>query len=74
MIGEIKYFIGLQVLQLDSGIYISQSKYIKVILKTFGLEESKPVATPMVIGCKLSKDDDSDEVDQTVYQSMIGKL
>ncbi len=39
-------------------IFISQSKYIKEILKTFGLEDSKPVSTPMVTSLKLSKNDE----------------
>ena len=55
-------------------MYITQSKYVKEILKTFGLEDSKPVSTPMVIGHKLSKNDDLAEVNQTLYRSMIGKL
>ena len=38
------------------------------------MEESKPVSTPMVIGCKLSKDDESLEIDHTMYRSMIGSL
>ena len=38
------------------------------------MEDSKPVGTPMCIGLKLTKDDDSKEVDQTLYRSMIGKL
>ena len=38
------------------------------------MEDSKPVGTPMVIGCKLSKDDDSPDVDQSSYRSMIGSL
>ena len=74
MFGEIKFFVGLQVHQMKYGIYITQSKYVKEILKTFGLEDSKPVSTPMVIGHKLSKNDDSTEVIQTLYRSMIGKL
>ena len=44
------------------------------ILKTFGLEDSKPVSTPMVTGHKLSNNDDSAKVNQTLYRSMIGKL
>ena len=56
------------------GIYITQSKYVKEILKFFGLEDSKPVSTPMVTGHKLSKNDDSTKVNQTLYRSMIGKL
>ena len=60
--GEIKFFVGLQVHQMKDGIYITQSKYIKEILKTFGMEDSKPVGTPMSTGHKLSKNDDSKEV------------
>ena len=74
MFGEIKFFVELQVHQMKHGIFISQSKYIKEILKTFGLEDSKSVSTPMVIGYKLSKNNDSTEVNQTLYRSMIGKL
>jgi hypothetical protein len=38
------------------------------------MEYSTPMSTPMVIGCKLSKDDDSPDVDQSSYRSMIGSL
>ena len=69
MFGEIKFFVGLQIQQRKNGIYITQSKYIKELLKKFGMEDSKPVGTPMTTGHKLSK-----EVDQTTYRSMIGKL
>ena len=62
MFGEIKFFVGLQVHQLKHGIFVTQSNYIKEILKTFGLEDSKPVSTPMVTGHKLSKNDESVEV------------
>ena len=54
--------------------FITQSKYIREILKKFGLEDSKPVSTPMAIGHKLTKNDESAEVNQTMYKSMIGKL
>ena len=72
--GEIKLFVGLQVHQLKHGIFVTQSKYIKELLKTFGLEDSKLVSTPMIIGHKLSKNDESVEVNETMYRSMIGKL
>lgn len=74
MIGQLSFFLCLQVAQLDDGIFISQEKYVKEILKKFGMENSKPVGTSMVIGCHLSKDDESLEVDQTLYRSMIGGL
>ncbi|GLJ33798.1 hypothetical protein SUGI_0679380 [Cryptomeria japonica] len=59
---------------MEDGIFIFQSKYVKEVLKTFGMEDSKPVGTPMVTGCKLTKDDDSTLVDEKEYRSMIGKL
>ena len=55
-------------------ICITQSKYVKEILKFFGLEDSKLVSTPMVTAHKLSKNDDYAKVNQTLYRSMIGKL
>ena len=44
------------------------------MLKKFQMEDSSPVSTPMVVGCKLSKDDISLDVDQRTYRSMIGSL
>jgi hypothetical protein len=55
-------------------MFISQEKYLREMLKRFQMEDSKPVGTPMVTGCKLSKDDDSPDVDQSSYRSMIGSL
>ena len=56
------------------GIYITHSKYVKDILKTFLREDSKLVSTPMVTTLKLSKNVESTKVNQTFYRSMIGKL
>lgn len=44
------------------------------MLKKFGMENVKPVCTPMAIGCKLSKDVESWKIDQSIYRSMIGGL
>jgi hypothetical protein len=74
LIGELSYFLGLQVKQSYAGIFISQEKYLKEMLKKFQMEDSSPVSTPMVVGCKLSKYDMSPDVDQRTYQSMIGSL
>ena len=74
MLGELTFFLGLQVSQSEKGIFISQTKYIKEMLKKFNMEESIPVSTFMVTGCKLIKDDKSLEVDHTMYRSMIGSL
>jgi hypothetical protein len=74
MIGELSFFLGLQITQRSEGMFISQEKYLREMLKRFQMEDSKPVGTPMVTGCKLSKDDDSPDVDQSTYRSMIGSL
>jgi hypothetical protein len=74
MLGELSFFLGLQITQTNKGIFISQTKYIKEMLKKFGMEDCKPVSTPMVTGCKLSKEDESKEANQTLYRSMIGSL
>ena len=71
MLDELTFFLGLQVYQTDEGIFISQTKYIKYMLKKFKMEDSKPVGTPMITGCKLSTDDESMEVDHTMFRSMI---
>ena len=65
-LGELTYFMGLQVYQSNKGIFISQTKYIKDMLNKFKMEDSKPINTPMIIGCELSKNDVSLEVDHTV--------
>jgi hypothetical protein len=74
MLGELSFFLGLQIHQSEKGIFISQGKYLKEILKKFGMENCAPVSTPMTTSCKLNKDDDAPEVDQTMYRSMIGSL
>jgi hypothetical protein len=63
MLGELNFFLGLQIIQSKKGFFIHQSKYVNDMLKRFQLEDCKPVSTPMTVGCKLSKDDDSKEVD-----------
>jgi hypothetical protein len=74
MIGDLSYFLGLQVNQTSARIFISQEKYLKEMLKKFQMEDSSLVSTPMVVGCKLSKVYISLDVDQRTYRSMIGSL
>jgi hypothetical protein len=74
MIGELSFFLGLQITQRSKGLFISQEKYLREMLKRFQMEDSTPMSTPMVTGCKLRKDDDSPDVDQSSYRSMIGSL
>eukprot|EP00253_Pinus_taeda_P013579 PITA_13579 len=74
LIGELTYFLGLQIQQNEGSIFLSQTKYLKQILKKYGMEDSKPVCTPMVTGCSLSANDDSAAVHQPTYRSLIGSL
>ncbi|GJY42465.1 retrovirus-related pol polyprotein from transposon TNT 1-94 [Tanacetum coccineum] len=74
MMGELNYFLGLQIKQLEDGIFFNQSKYIKEMLKKFGLEDSKPMKTPMSTETKLTRDDEGESVDNTKYRGMIGSL
>jgi hypothetical protein len=74
MISEMKFFLGLQITQTKQGIFIVQTKYLKEMLNKFGMEDCKLVGTPMVIRCKLYKNDESKSVYQTKYKSMIGGL
>ncbi|GKB69178.1 hypothetical protein Tco_0930590 [Tanacetum coccineum] len=53
---------------MEDGIFFNQSKYIKEMLKKFGLEDSKPTKTPMSKEIKLTKDDEADSVDSSKYQ------
>ncbi|GJZ78119.1 retrovirus-related pol polyprotein from transposon TNT 1-94 [Tanacetum coccineum] len=72
MMGELNFFLGLQIKQMEDGIFFNQSKYIKEMLKKFGLEESKPMKTPMSSDTKLTKDEECESVDSTKYRGMIG--
>ncbi|GJW11272.1 hypothetical protein Tco_1577099 [Tanacetum coccineum] len=59
---------------MEDGIFFNQSKYIKEMLKKFGLEESKPMKTPMSSDTKLTKNEECESVDSTKYRGMIGSL
>jgi hypothetical protein len=74
MIGELTFFLGFQVKQMREGIFISQEKYTKDLLKRFKMEDCKPIKTPMPSNGLLDLDDGGKPVDQTLYCSMIGSL
>ncbi|GJY08567.1 retrovirus-related pol polyprotein from transposon TNT 1-94, partial [Tanacetum coccineum] len=74
MMGELNFFLGLQIKQMEDGIFFNQSKYIKEMLKKFSLEDSKPIKTPMSSDTKLTKDEECESVDSTKYRGMIGSL
>ena len=72
MVGELIYFLGLQVKQMDFGIYINQAKYARIFVKRFGLEKAAHARTPMAANAKLTNDPSGESVDVTLYRSMIG--
>jgi hypothetical protein len=72
MIRELSYFLGFQIKQLKNGTFVSQGKYIKDILKNFGMNESKAISTPMGTNKNLNSDTSGNMVDQDLYRSMIG--
>ncbi|XP_062085813.1 uncharacterized mitochondrial protein AtMg00810-like [Humulus lupulus] len=74
MVGELTYFFDLQVKQSDDGTFVSQSKYVKNLVKKFGLKNAKHTNIPTNTTLKLSKDEQAMKVDPTLYRSMIGSL
>ncbi|GKC06553.1 putative ribonuclease H-like domain-containing protein, partial [Tanacetum coccineum] len=72
--GELTFFLGLQVKQKEDGIFISQDKYVTKILKKISFTDVKTVSTPMETHKPLLKDADGEDVDEHLYRSMIGSL
>nr|GEX42152.1 putative ribonuclease H-like domain-containing protein [Tanacetum cinerariifolium] len=72
--GELTFFLGLQVKQKQDGIFIRQDKYVAEILRKFGLTDGKSASTPIDTKKPLLKDPDGEDVDVHTYRSMIGSL
>ncbi|GJS76463.1 putative ribonuclease H-like domain-containing protein [Tanacetum coccineum] len=72
--GELTFFLGLQVMQRDDGIFISQDKYVADILKKFDFVTIKTASTPIETHKALLKDEEAEDVDVHLYRSMIGSL
>nr|GEZ50417.1 uncharacterized mitochondrial protein AtMg00810-like [Tanacetum cinerariifolium] len=73
-IGELTFFLGLQVKQKGDGIFISQDKYVAEILRKFGFTYVKLASTSIETKKPLLKDPDGEDVDVHIYRSMIGLL
>jgi hypothetical protein len=74
MMGELHFFLELQIKQVKEGTFVHQTKYTKDILKKFKMDNSKPLSTSMSTTTALDVDEDGDPVDQKEYRSMIGSL
>jgi hypothetical protein len=74
MMGELTFFLGIQVKQMKQGTFVHQAKYTKDLMKKFNMAELKPVPTLMSSVASLGPDEDEEVVDQREYRSMIGSL
>ncbi|GJR73656.1 retrovirus-related pol polyprotein from transposon TNT 1-94 [Tanacetum coccineum] len=74
MMGQMSFFLGLQISQSPRGIFINQSKYASEIVKKYGLLTTDSVDTPLVEKSKLDEDLQGKQVDATLYRGMIGSL
>jgi hypothetical protein len=74
IMGELTFFLGIQVKQMRQGTFVHQAKYTKDLLKKFNMAELKPVSILMSYAASLGLDEDGKAVDQREYRSMIGSL
>ncbi|KAJ9547205.1 hypothetical protein OSB04_019748 [Centaurea solstitialis] len=74
MMGELTFFLGLQIKQSEKGIFINQGKYVHEMLKKFDLTSCTPMKTPMAPPLLLDKDSKGKPVDVTLYRGMISSL
>jgi hypothetical protein len=74
MIGELSFFLGIQVKQTKVGTFICQIKYVNDLLKRFGTDNSKLIKTPMTTNAHLDLDERGNSVDLKLYRFMIGSL
>jgi hypothetical protein len=74
MMGELTFFLGIQVKQTKQGTFMHQAKYTKDLMKRFNIVELKLVSTPLSSMASLGPNEDGEALDQRVYRSMIGSL
>src|SRR5437667_6118410 len=74
IMGELSYFLGLQIKQAPDGIFIHQGKYAKDLLKKFDMEDSKIAKTPMSTATNIDTDKEGNDVDMKAYTGMIGSI
>jgi hypothetical protein len=72
MMGELTFFLGLQIEQTREGTFVHQGKYTKDLLRKFDMGEAKPLSTSMLTTIALDEDKEGEAVDQKEYRSMIG--
>ncbi|XP_071704493.1 uncharacterized mitochondrial protein AtMg00810-like [Rutidosis leptorrhynchoides] len=73
-LGEMKFFLGIEVLQRVDGIFICQRKYASEILDRFGMMDVNVVHNPLTVGFKVVKDEDGLKIDSTQFKQIVGSL
>jgi hypothetical protein len=74
MMGELTFFLGIQVKQTNQGTFMHQAKYMKDLMKKFSMAELKHVSTPMSTTTSLDLDENGEPLDQREYRSIISSL
>jgi len=73
-LGMMRYFLGIEVIQNEAGIFICQRRYAREILERFGMGSSNSVKNPIIPGTRLSKDEAGDGIDTTMFKRAVGSL
>jgi hypothetical protein len=73
-LGNMVYFLGMEILYSEEGIILHQMKYELELLKRFKLENCKVVVTPSETNHKLDSDSDGEDVDATTFKQLVGSL
>jgi hypothetical protein len=74
MMGELTFFLRIQVKQTKDGTFVHQAKYMKDLIKKFAMADARSLSTPMSTTTSLDLDEDGEVVDQREYRSMTGSL
>lgn len=73
-LGRMNYFLGIEIVQRQGGIFIYQKRYAENILTRFGMTESKAVSTPVAPGIKLHSDEEGVQIDENYFKQIVGSL
>ncbi|KAK9681859.1 hypothetical protein RND81_10G032400 [Saponaria officinalis] len=73
-LGMMHYFLGIEVVQSDIGIFLCQKKYLLEVFDRFGMSNCNSICTPTERGAKLVKDPPGNNVNSTLYKQMVGSL
>ncbi|XP_016901808.1 uncharacterized mitochondrial protein AtMg00810-like [Cucumis melo] len=73
-LGELKYFLGLEMEYSEKGFFLGQQKYMKDLLQKYGINDCKPISTPMEVNKKFYMHEGKDHANPTMYRQLVGSL